>query len=45
MRAREDLIRDKIENLKNSKNLTDKDLQLDIMGSHEKIRRRGRHFF
>ena len=45
MRAREDLIRDKIENLKNSKNLTDKDLQLDIMGSHEKIRRRGKHFF
>ena len=45
MKAREDLIRDKIENLKNSKNLTDKDLQLDILGSHEKIRRRGRHFF
>ena len=45
MKAREDLIRDKIENLKNSKNLTDKDLQLDIIDSHEKIRRRGRHFF
>ncbi len=45
MKAKEDLIRDKIENLKNSKNLTDKDLQIDIMGSHEKIRRRGRHFF
>ena len=45
MKAREDLIREKIENLKTSKNITDKDLQLDIMGSHEKIRRRGRHFF
>ena len=45
MKAREDLIKDKIENLKTSKNITDKDLQIDIMGSHEKIRRRGRHFF
>ena len=45
MKSRDDLIRDKIENLKNSKNLTDKDLQIDVMGSHEKIRRRGRHFF
>ena len=45
MKAREDLIKDKIENLKTSKNITDKDLQIDIIGSHEKIRRRGRHFF
>ena len=45
MRAKEDLIKDKIENLKNSKNITDKDLQIDVIGSHEKIRRRGRHFF
>jgi hypothetical protein len=45
MKAREDMVRDKIENLKSSKNITDKDLQIDIMGSHEKIRRRGRHFF
>ena len=40
MKAREDMVRDKIENLKSSKNITDKDLQIDIMGSHEKIRRR-----
>ena len=45
MKTRDDLIRDKVENLKNSKNLTDKDLQIDIMGSHEKLRRRGRHYF
>ena len=45
MKTRDDLIRDKIENLKNSKNLTDKNLQIDVIGSHEKIRRRGRHFF
>jgi hypothetical protein len=45
MKAREELIKEKVENLKNSKNLTDKDLQIDVMGSHEKIRRRGRHFF
>ena len=37
MKAREDMVRDKIENLKSSKNITDKDLQIDIMGSHEKI--------
>jgi len=45
MRARDDLIKEKIENLKNSKNLTDKNLEIDVIGSHEKIRRRGRHFF
>jgi len=45
MKAKEDLIKEKIENLKNAKNLTDKDLQIDIIGSHEKIRRRGRHYF
>ena len=45
MKAKEDMIKDKVENLKSSKNLTDKDLQIDVMGSHEKIRRRGRHFF
>ena len=45
MKARDDLIKEKIENLKNSKNLTDKNLEIDVIGSHEKIRRRGRHFF
>ena len=45
MRARDDLIKEKIENLKNSKNLTDKNLEIDVIGSHEKIRKRGRHFF
>ena len=45
MKAREELIKEKVENLKSSKNLTEKDLQIDIMSSHEKIRRRGRHYF
>ena len=45
MKARDDLIKEKIENLKNSKNLTDKNLEIDVIGSHEKIRRRGRHYF
>ena len=45
MKARDDLIREKIENLKNSKNLNDKNLEIDVIGSHEKIRKRGRHFF
>ena len=45
MKARDDMINEKIENLKGSKNITDKDLQIDVIGSHEKIRRRGRHFF
>lgn len=45
MKSRDDMINEKIENLKNSKNITDKDLQIDVIGSHEKIRRRGRHFF
>ncbi len=45
MKAREDAIREKVENLKSSKNLGDKDLQIDIMSSHEKLRRRGKHYF
>ena len=45
MKARDYLIKEKIENLKNSKNLTDKNLEIDVIGSHEKIRRRGRHYF
>jgi len=45
MNVRDDLYKDKIENLKSSKNIADKDLQIDVMGSYEKIRRRGRHFF
>ncbi len=45
MKSRDDMINEKIENLKNSKNIADKDLQIDVIGSHEKIRRRGRHFF
>ena len=45
MKSRDDMINEKIENFKGSKNITDKDLQIDVIGSHEKIRRRGRHFF
>ena len=45
MNSRDAMINEKIENLKSSKNITDKDLQIDVIGSHEKIRRRGRHFF
>jgi hypothetical protein len=45
MKARDDMINEKIENLKNSKNYNEKNLQIDIIGSHEKIRKRGRHYF
>ena len=45
MVSRDEAYNEKIENLKSSKNITDKDLQIDVIGSHEKIRRRGRHYF
>lgn len=45
MKAKEDMIKEKIENLKSNKKISDKDLQIDVIGSHEKIRRRGRYFF
>ena len=45
MVSRDEAYKDKIENFKSSKNLADKDLLVDVIGSHEKIRRRGRHFF
>ena len=45
MKARDDMIKEKVDNLMNAKNLTEKNLQIDVIGSHEKIRRRGRHYF
>ena len=45
MKARDDMIKEKIDNLMNSKNLTEKNLEIDVIGQQEKIRRRGRHYF
>ena len=45
MKAREDLIKEKVENLKSSKNIQDKDLLIDVIGSFEKVKKRGRIIF
>ena len=45
MVQKENLISEKLENFKSSKNITDKDLQIDVMASHDKIRKRGRYYF
>jgi len=43
MKAKQELYNQKIDNLKSAKNLTDKDLNIDVMRSYDAIRNRGRY--
>lgn len=44
MKARDDAYKENIENFKSRKNLTDKDLLVDVVGSYEKVKSRGRNY-
>ena len=44
MISRDEQFKEKIENLKSSKNITEKDLQIDVMSSYNKVKNRGRYF-
>ena len=44
MIARDELIKDKIDTLKNNKNISDKDIMGDVMGSYLKVKNRGRNY-
>ena len=43
MKAKQELYDQKIDHLKSAKNLTDKDLNIDVMRSYDAIRNRGRY--
>ena len=45
MRARDDLIKEKIDNLKSNKNISDKDIMGDVIGSYQKVKNRGKNYF
>jgi len=45
MNARDELIKEKIENLKNNKNITDKELKGDVIVSYHKVKNRGKNYF
>ena len=45
MKARDDLIKEKIDNLKGNKNISDKDIMGDVIGSYAKVKNRGRNYF
>ena len=45
MKARDDLIKEKIDNLKTNKNISDKDIMGDVIGSYAKVKNRGRNYF
>ena len=45
MVARDDLIKEKIDNLKNNKNISDKELMGDVVESYAKVKNRGRNYF
>ena len=45
MIARDEAIKEKVENLKNNKNISDKELMGDVMGSFLKVKNRGRNIF
>ena len=45
MVARDEAIKEKVENLKNNKNITDKDIMGDVMNSFLKVKNRGRNIF
>ena len=44
MVARDQLLNDKIDALKSAKNYDDKNLRIDVIGSYEKLDRRGRYY-
>ena len=45
MKARDDLIKEKIDNLKSNKNISDKEIMGDVIGSYAKVKNRGRNYF
>ena len=45
MKTRDDLIKEKIDNLKNNKNISDKDIMGDVIGSYAKVKNKGRCYF
>ena len=45
MIARDELIKEKAENLKNNKNITDKDIMGDVVNSFLKVKNRGKNYF
>ena len=45
MVARDDLIKEKIDNLKSNKNISDKDIMGDVVESYAKVKNRGRNYF
>ena len=45
MIARDEMIKEKAENLKNNKNITDKDIMGDVINSYAKVKNRGRNIF
>ena len=44
MKTRDDLIKDKIDQLKSNKNISDKDIAGDVIGSYEKVKSHGRNY-
>ena len=45
MVARDEIIKQKIENLKSNKNISDKDIMGDYVASYSKVKNRGRNYF
>ena len=45
MKTRDDLIKEKIDNLKNNKNISDKDIMGDVILSYAKVKNRGKNYF
>ena len=45
MKTRDDLIKEKIDNLKSNKNISDKDIMGDVIASYHKVKTRGRNYF
>ena len=45
MKTRDDLIKEKIDNLKGNKNISDKDIMGDVIASYHKVKNRGKNYF
>ena len=45
MITRDNLIKEKVDNLKNNKNISDKDIMGDVIGSYAKVKKRGKNYF
>jgi hypothetical protein len=45
MVARDEAVKEKIENLKSNKNITDKDIMGDVVNSYLKVKNKGRYYF